>query len=241
MRRRIGTCVLAVLMLAAVMVPAFAAGTPTGDKAGIYDVAPKSGCTVTPMTARKDGKDGTVITADANGLYADAAQLKVTVTGFTGNYYLVLALNDSSSTPTKDNIAYIDQKGEATFNVYPNELKADKEYHIWLSTDNQKLTEVASFKYYVPSTAAEGLLGDVNNSGGKRPITPLDASLILQYCVASDTQKAELESTYPGFVARADVNKSGGKRPVTPLDASRVLAYCVADKDKQNPDFFNNP
>ena len=226
MRRRIGTCVLAVLMLAAVMVPAFAAGTPTGDKAGIYDVAPKSGCTVTPMTAGKD-----VITADANGLYADAAQLKVTVTGFTGNYYLVLALNDSSSTPTKDNIAYIDQQGSATFNVYPNELKADKEYHIWLSTDNQKLTEVASFKYYKPAGASEGMLGDVDGNG---KITSTDARNVLKFSVYK-SNPVKAEGIIPvALQPYADVDKNGS---VTSTGARYILLCSV--KGGGQPDYFD--
>ena len=211
MRRRIGTCLLAFLMLAALMVSAMAAGTPTGEKSGIYDVQTLvSGCTVTPLTA---GKDGTPITADANGLYVDAAQLKVTVTGVSGKYYLALALNDTSSTPTKENIAYIDQKGEATFNVYPNELKADKEYHIWLSTDNQKLTEVASFKYY-EGKAAAGKLGDVDGSGD---VDFEDAILILQYDAGYDVP--ELEGS--GFVI-GDVDGSGD---VDFEDAILILQY----------------
>ena len=216
MRRRIGTCLLAVLMLAAVMAPAMAAGTPTGDKAGIYDVTSSSGCTVTPMTKGDASKgEAKAITADANGLYAEAAQLKVTVTGFTGNYYLVLALNDKSSTPTKDNIAYIDQKGEATFNVYPNELKANEEgYHIWLSTNEQKITEVASFKYYEGSATPAFKLGDVDGENG---INAYDASLILQY--RADPEKKPLTATQ---LLAADVD---GENGVNAYDASLILQF----------------
>jgi len=156
MRRRIGTCLLAVLMLGALMVPALAA-EPTGDTPGIYDVT-ASKSTVTP----KD-KDGKVVEAK-DGFYANAVQLAVTVDADPATYYLILALNDGSSTPTKDNIAYIDQKGEATFNVYPGDLSSGKTYNVYLSSDKAAQTPVASFKYY-EGKATDIRYGDLDGKG----------------------------------------------------------------------------
>ncbi len=203
MRRRIGTCLLAVLMLGALMVPALAA-EPTGDTPGIYDVT-ASKSTVTP----KD-KDGKVVEAK-DGFYANAVQLAVTVDADPATYYLILALNDGSSTPTKDNIAYIDQKGEATFNVYPGDLSSGKTYNVYLSSDKAAQTLVASFKYYEGKAA--GMRGDVNNDGS---ISATDALWVLEF-VANP-------ASHPISTAIGDVNKDGS---ITATDALWILEFVA--------------
>ena len=155
------------------MVPALAAGEPTGNTPGIYAVT-ETKSTVTP----KD-ENGNPVTGK-DGFFANAVQVTVKVTADPATYYLILALNDGTKTPTKDNIAYIDQKGEATFNVYPSELSDGKTYDIYLSSDKSALTSVASFKYYEPKAVPSVMLGDVDKDkslSGQDALWTLQASV----------------------------------------------------------------
>ena len=101
------------------------------------------------------------------------------------------------------------------FTVYPDKLESGKTYYIYLAGNGGAKEEIGSFKYYVPYT-----LGDVNDNGD---INTYDASLILQYCVASNADKNTVipEDLHPA----ADVNVNGD---INTYDASLILQYCVA-------------
>ena len=155
------------------------------DGGGIYNVQKSGSVTVevAPQTA-----DGTSVTAGSvtvdnttyNDFYEGAVKVEVTYSSVnTGNYYLVLALNEETAIPTADNIVYIDQDtGKAEFTVYPSSLESGKTYGIYLSSNDgtlsrlTKLTKVASFQYYMPYT-----LGDINDDG---KFTATDALFTLQ-------------------------------------------------------------
>ena len=222
MRKRIGTGILAVLMLAALTVPALAAGKPTDtNNAGMWDLkfaaagsAPVETGTalendsykIEPLTASDAG-----ITA-ADGFFAGAEKLRVTVKSATAAYYLITAQNEKA-VPTAENLVYIDQKAgtDATFTIYPRELTADKTYYVYVTNNlaTGEWSPIASFTYYAPY-----VLGDVD---GKNGINPTDASLILQYCV-------NIIGDDDINLLAADVDLKGG---ISPTDASYILQYCV--------------
>ena len=193
MKRRMLALLLAVLMLAKLTAAAFAEDTVLG----VYNVTG-------PLTVLNGTKNGS--------FYADANEFELNCSGLTGEYSLVLLLEGDSPVPTDGNIQYIDQmsiaNGAVKFTLKPKALKVGT-YNIYISTTDEALKKVASFKY---GEKPEYTLGDVNGDG---KVTAYDASLILQHTA----NLVDLTG-----VAAADVNKDG---KITAYDASMILQYTA--------------
>lgn len=175
---------LAVLCLTAV---AAAADAPAS---GICDVKVEDAFSgkITLEAQKADGTPVATPTTQEEGkeVYADAVKVKLTYTGADSNaQYLVLALNDNTTVPTENNVAFIDQtNGNVTFDVYPKTLENGKTYNIYLSSDAAsgdvtQMTKVGSFGYY-----AAYKLGDVNEDG---EIDVKDVSRLVQAVVGNIT------------------------------------------------------
>lgn len=152
---------LAVLCLTAV------AAAAEGPASGICDVTVESGYTdtVTVKALKADKTEATATTQEGKTVYADAVRLEVNYTAAEANkQYVVLVLNDGNTVPTESNVAFIDQNGTATFDVYPGTLENGKTYDVYISSNAtsgiQAATKVASFGYYAAYTP-----GDVNEDG----------------------------------------------------------------------------
>lgn len=195
MKRRILALLLAVLTLTMLTAAAFAADTDLG----VFNV-------VGPLKVLNGTQDGS--------FYANADTFELNCTGLTGEYSLVLLLEGDSKVPTSGNIQYIDQltvtNGTAKFTLKPRALTVGT-YHIYVSTSDKPLEEIASFAY---GEEPEYTLGDVNNDG---KVDTNDAAAILLYIVEkytmTDNQKAA-----------ADVN---GDHKVNTNDAAAILLYIV--------------
>lgn len=191
MKRRMLALLLAVLMLAMLTAAAFAEDTDLG----VFNVRG-------PLTVMSGTQDGNFYTFELN------------CTGLTGAYSLVLLLDDNSGVPTSGNIQYIDQvtvtDGEAKFTLKPKALK-EGTYYIFVSTTDEALEKVASFKY---GTKPPYTLGDVNNDGS---IDPKDAVLVLRHAAALITLSGDQ-------LKAADVN---GDNTVDPKDAVKILRYAA--------------
>jgi len=206
MRRRVLVMLLSMAFLLGTFVPALAADEPEVD--GIY------GLTVTDASVSIQPLDatGAVVAAsgtyDGSDFYPEAVKLKVTVTGVTDSYSLILAQN-SSGIPTESNLVYIDQdsasEGTISFTVYPSELKSDTTYYIYLSGNSTGNNQVATFRYY-----AAYLLGDADMSGS---ISSNDALYVLQAV-------AHLRTLTGNAVQAADADKSGS---ISSNDALYIL------------------
>ena len=209
MKRRILALLLAVLTLTALTAAAFAADTTT-ETLGAFNLK---------------GSDGFVLTvvgggAGTGGFYAGANKFKLTCTGLSGQYSLVLLLKEGADQsegtkgiPTESNLQYIDQQNinaakEATFDLFPKSLERGV-YNVYVSTDRVKLEKVASFEY---GEKPKYRLGDVDNDG---EIAAYDASLILQHTV----NLIDLTGN-----PAADVDKDG---EIAAYDASMILQYLV--------------
>lgn len=196
MKRRLLALLLAVLTLTMLTAAAFAEDT---EVLGVYNVTG-------PLTVTNGMKDG--------GFYAGADTFELNCTGLTGKYSLVLLLDDNSGVPTSGNIQYIDQvtvtDGEAKFTLKPKALK-EGTYYIFVSTTDEALEKVASFKY---GTKPPYTLGDVNNDGS---IDPKDAVLVLRHAAALITLSGDQ-------LKAADVN---GDNTVDPKDAVKILRYAA--------------
>ncbi len=150
---------LAVLCLTAV------AAAAEGPASGICDVTVvNNDVTVTAQKADKTAVT-TPTAQDGKQVYADAVRLEVKYTAAVANaQYVVMVLNDGNTVPTESNVAYIDQNGDAVFNVYPATLENGKTYDVYLSSNAsagiQAAVKVASFGYYAAYTP-----GDVNEDG----------------------------------------------------------------------------
>lgn len=194
MKRRLLALLLAVLTLTMLTAAAFAEDT---EVLGVYNVTG-------PLTVTNGMKDG--------GFYAGADTFELNCTGLTGEYSLVLLLAGDSKVPTSSNIQYIDQltvtNGTAKFTLKPKALTVGT-YHIYVSTSDKALEEIASFAY---GEEPEYTLGDVNGDG---KVSAYDASMILQHTVGL----IDLAG-----VAAADVNKDG---KISAYDASMILQYTV--------------
>ena len=215
MRRRIGTCLLAVLMLAALTVTAFAADPGIQ----IKEEKDKANCVLTPVGTEQ--------------------KLKVEINNADAQNLVLVTKNEIKSVTdlTADNIVYINQAaasgGKAVFDgkdaIQPSEMKSGDTYYLYRSGTDTARTLVALFSY--ESGGADIMLGDAN---GDKQVTPYDASVILQYYVEKDqAQKDKLIDPVTGF-ACADVNCD---KAVTPYDASLVLQYCVL-KGAEQETFF---
>lgn len=218
MKRLFKTILLAAIFTLVLSVSAFAA------EGGIYalDVVDNQISTM-PMTAGgtevADPTD-TVIDDVTESLFEGTERMRLTYSGATdGCYYLVVVLKGSSAIPTSDNIVYIDQVtaegADIDFNVFPSELEADESYTVYLSSNDgslNKLTEMASFRYYVPYT-----LGDVD---GDKDVSVVDAMCVLQMAV-----NLNLDQWTDVQWLAADV--TGGGDGVDVEDAMLVLQRAV--------------
>ena len=197
MKRRMLALLLAVLTLTMLTAAAFAEDT---EVLGVYNVTG-------PLTVTNGTKDG--------GFYAGADTFELNCTGLTGEYSLVLLLAGDSKVPTSSNIQYIDQltvtNGTAKFTLKPKALK-EGTYYIFVSTTDEALKVVATFKY---GTKPERVLGDVTGEG---TINVSDALLALKIAVGS------IESPTDAQKVAADVNLDGN---VNVSDALLILKFVV--------------
>lgn len=156
MKRRILALLLAVLTLTALTAAAFAA-----DTLGAFNLKADPGYTLTVDGGTGDG-----------GFYANANKFKLTCTGLSGQYSLVLLLKEGANqsdgtegvpTPTERNLQYIDQQNitdTTEFILFPKQMEPGT-YNVYVSTDSVKLTKVASLEY---GTEPEYTLGDIDEN-----------------------------------------------------------------------------
>ncbi len=202
---------LAVLCLTAV------AAAAEGPASGICDVTVvNNDVTVTAQKADKTAVT-TPTTQDGKQVYADAVRLEVKYTAAVADaQYVVMVLNDGNTVPTESNVAFIDQNGTATFDVYPGTLENGKTYDVYISSNAasgiQAATKVASFGYYAAFTP-----GDVNEDGA---IDTLDAMQCFSHFVGNTTL------TGNQFLA-ADVTDPIGT--VDSMDGMRILNFYVGN------------
>lgn len=200
MKRRILALLLAVLTLTMLTAAAFAA-----DNLGVFNVKG-------PLTVKNGEKDG--------GFYKGADTFELNCTGLTGEYSLVLLLEGEGKVPTASNIQYIDQLsvtgGKATFTLKPRALTTGT-YHIYVSTSDKPLAEIASFAY---GEEPEYTLGDANGDG---LVNASDAATILNYCVGKYEFASESNR------AAADVETPYGT--INASDAAKILNYLVGKAD----------
>lgn len=204
MKRRLLALLLAVLTLTMLTAAVFAE-----DAKGAYNLSAKKNYTLTT--------DGT---NDGSGFYANASAFTLKCKELTGNYSLVLLLDETrgvTGIPTVSNLQYIDQvdikEGKATFSIIPKAMTDGATYNVYVSTngENGALTKVASFQY---GTKPPYTLGDVDGING---IDSTDALMILQHVVKIHT----LSETQ---LLAADVD---GKNGVDSTDALMILQYIV--------------
>ena len=208
MKRRILALLLAVLTLTMLTAAVFAEDATAK---GAYNL-------------RSLKRDYTLTAADGNndgsGFYANASQFTLKCKELTGDYSLVLLLDETSGVtgiPTESNLQYIDQvtiqENQATFNIIPRAMTDGATYNVYVSTngENGSLTKVASFQY---GTKPPYTLGDVNNDG---EIDPKDAVLVLRY-------SAELTPLGEDQQKAANVN---GDAFIDAKDAVKILRYSA--------------
>lgn len=196
MKRRILALLLAVLTVAMLTAAAFAADTDLG----VFNV-------VGPLKVLNGTPNG--------GFYKGADTFELNCTSLTGEYSLVLLLEGDSKVPTSSNIQYIDQltvtNGTAKFTLKPRALTTGT-YHIYVSTSDKPLEEIASFAY---GEEPEYIPGDVNDD---RVVDIYDASALLSYLADKRTLTAN------GLLA-ADVAAKKGEIDI--FDVSRILQYLA--------------
>lgn len=195
MKRRMFALLLAVLTLTMLTAAAFAEDTDLG----VFNVRG-------PLTVTNGTQEG--------NFYRGADTFELNCTGLTGEYSLVLLLAGDSKVPTSSNIQYIDQltvtNGTAKFTLKPKALTVGT-YHIYVSTSDKALEEIASFAY---GEEPEYTLGDVNGDG---KFTSADALWALQGAVEARVL------TGKQFMA-ADVDGNG---KLTSKDALKILQYAI--------------
>ena len=195
MKRGLLALLLAVLTLTMLTAAAFAEDTDLG----VFNVRG-------PLTVTNGTQEG--------NFYRGADTFELNCTGLTGEYSLVLLLAGDSKVPTSSNIQYIDQltvtNGTAKFTLKPKALTVGT-YHIYVSTSDKALEEIASFAY---GEEPEYTLGDVNGDG---KFTSADALWALQGAVEARVL------TGKQFMA-ADVDGNG---KLTSKDALKILQYAI--------------
>ncbi len=178
MRRRIGTCLLAVLMLAALTIPAFAADAPK-----IVNVD-ESKCVTT------------VDNADKGKLSVKVQEAK------SGAQYLIYILDNETGVPTETTIKYIDQNGTGVFVPFPKDQSGKYYIFVTSSTDTRfdAKNYVATVQYQ-----SDVLLGDVNGDGN---VKPSDAALTLRIAAGlitpTEQQKIAADVNKDGNVKPSD-------------------------------------
>lgn len=194
MKRRLLALLLAVLTLTMLTAAVFAE-----DAKGAYNLRSlKTGYTLT-----------TGGTGDG-GFYANASQFTLECKKLTGDYSLVLLLDETSGVtgiPTVSNLQYIDKvdikKGEATFSIIPKAMTDGATYNVYVSTngENGSLTKVASFQY---GPKPPYTLGDANLDN---KVDVNDAVYVLRY-VANliDLGTTEMKAADANRDSKVDVN-----------------------------------
>lgn len=198
MRRRIGTCLLAVLMLAALTVTAFAADPGIQ----IKEEKDKANCVLTPVGTEQ--------------------KLKVEINNADAQNLVLVTKNEIKSVTdlTADNIVYINQAaasgGKAVFDgkdaIQPSEMKSGDTYYLYRSGTDTTRTLVALFSYESGGTDLK--LGDVDKDGD---VTATDAQWILQKAVG--TRPFDSAQMIAG-----DVDADGD---ITATDAQWILQAVV--------------
>lgn len=219
MKRGIALLLTLVLALTVLAVPAMAAETTPA----VYNLDVKSGYTVSLKTESGDAAAAFtgIVGGNTGTVYENAAKLTLTFTGQAEKQYMVFLLKEEV-VPTEDSIQYINQAagdGTVNFEIYPKDLKAEGDYHLYVSGTDLDYTEVATFSVTKSWEKAPYILGDVNESGN---VTAADAALVLQYAVNS----VSLTETQ---LAAARVNVGG---LITASNASLILQYSVGSITK---------
>ena len=205
MKRRLLALLLAVLTLTMLTAAVFAE-----DAKGAYNLSAKKNYTLT-----------TEGTGDG-GFYANASKFTLECKELTGDYSLVLLLDETNGVtgiPTESNLQYIDQvtiqKNQATFNIIPRAMTNGATYNVYVSTngENGALTKVASFQY---GPKPPYTLGDVDGDG---VIDAGDALLVLKY----EAQLTDLDTTQK--LAANVTAPWKGDDSVDAGDALRILLY----------------
>lgn len=210
MKRRILALLLAVLTLTMLTAAVFAEDATAN---GAYNL--KSLDKRYTLTAADGNNDG-------SGFYANASTFTLECKKLTGNYSLVLLLDETNGVtgiPTVSNLQYIDQvdikEGEARFSIIPKAMTNGATYNVYVSTndENGALAKVASFQY---GTKPPFELGKVNNDD---VIDSRDALLVLQH--AAKMEGYELTGS---ALLAADVNQDG---TADSRDALLILQYAA--------------
>ncbi len=200
---------LAVLCLTAV------AAAAEGPASGICNVDVVNN-DVTVKALKADKTEVTTATEqDGKQVYADAVRLEVSYSAAEASaQYVVMVLNDGNTVPTESNVAFIDQNGTATFDVYPGTLENGKIYDVYISSNATggitAATKVASFGYYAAYTP-----GDVNEDG---KINAFDAMAVINHVLKNETLTgnqllaANVDATRPGIDA---------------FDAMKIINYVL--------------
>ena len=184
MRKSMTRVLLLALILALLCVGALAAGDK--DTTNVTEIT--NGYAVTPLKGNGDPAD------QENGVYVDVAKFELTYTATNEGEQLVMLLLNGT-TPTKDNIYYIDQQssagGQCSFTIYPKQLTTGT-YRLMVAS---KTSETAATIVY----DAAYILGDVD---GNQNVDSSDAVVILKSTVNLVTLSAQQKII-------ADVDKSG--------------------------------
>ena len=148
------------VLLLTLLCAALLCGTAYADDAGgMFAISMSDGVTAIPQLA--DCTNAPVLSAEipqgiaVQDYYHGAQRLSLTYSGTQeGAYYMVMVLKGSNTTPSTDNVVYMDQVTAAgtavEFNIYPISMEIGQIYHVCISTnagDGSGLAEVGSFQY----------------------------------------------------------------------------------------------
>lgn len=205
---------LKTLLLAGVFTVLLCGSALAAGERGICDVSSQSGTTLTPKTAA----NGTAAMQTIGGktVYLNAERVAMTYSGaVAGTEYLVFVLEDGT-TPTADNIVYIDQKSgteaNSGFDLYPSRLVSGKTYNVYVSSSSNGLMPVGSFGYY-----ADYIPGDADGNG---KVDVSDVTAVIAHIVGNKLLQGSQ-------LLAANVTGSDGKVDVS--DATRIISYVVGN------------
>lgn len=206
MRKSMTRVLLLALILALLCVGALAAGDK--DTTDVTEIT--NGYAVTPLKENGDPAD------QENGVYVDVAKFKLEYTATNAGEQLVMLLLNGT-TPTKDNIYYIDQQsytptegGKCTFTIYPKQLTSGT-YRLMVASQTSKTAATIVYD-------AAYVLGDVD---GNQVVNVMDATKVLQAVADSELLDRFTETQR----LAADVDKNG---VVNVLDATSILRSVAA-------------
>ncbi len=137
--------ILGVLLFAVVLTTVCFAAS-----AGVYNLQTEK-ASVTLSVEGITAETTTVADKTYDDFYPGANKVEVACTDLTvGDEYVLLVL-EGSTTPSDENIVYIDQKTAVNdavqFTAYPMRLEDGKTYYLMLSGTNSALEEIGSFAY----------------------------------------------------------------------------------------------